>query len=75
MSLSPQLSSLAPHGINKRFQHLRVEYPINSGPFGHKFKVGDTRDVEKADQHYFDLWIHHKLFLTSLALYSEISAV
>jgi hypothetical protein len=25
------------------------------GPFGYKFKVDDTPDVEKADQHYFDL--------------------
>jgi hypothetical protein len=31
--ISPQLPSLAPHCINKPFQHLHVEYLINSGLF------------------------------------------
>jgi hypothetical protein len=53
--ISPQLSLLAPHDINKPFQHLHVDCLINSGPFGYKFKVDDTSDVEKADQHCFDL--------------------
>jgi hypothetical protein len=34
---------------------LHVEYLINSGPFGYEFKVDDTPDVEKADQHGFDV--------------------
>jgi hypothetical protein len=47
-AISPQLSSFAPQGINKPFQHLHIKYLINSGPFGYKFKVDDTSDVEKA---------------------------
>jgi hypothetical protein len=47
--------TLAPRGINKPFQHLHVEYLINSGPFGYKFKENNTPDVEKAAQHCFDL--------------------
>jgi hypothetical protein len=43
-----QLCSLAPHGINMPFEHLHVECLINSGPFRQKFKVNDTRDVEKS---------------------------
>jgi hypothetical protein len=31
---SPQLSSLAPHGINKPFQHFHVECLINMAPSG-----------------------------------------
>jgi hypothetical protein len=46
---------LMPRGINKPFQHLHVEYLINSVPFKYKFKVGDTSDVGKPDQHCFDL--------------------
>jgi hypothetical protein len=45
--ISPQLSSLAPHGINKPFQRLHIECLINSVPFGYKFKVDDTPDVKK----------------------------
>jgi hypothetical protein len=54
-AISPQLSSLAPHSINKPFQHLHVECLSNSGPLGYEFKVGVTPDVEKADQRCFDL--------------------
>jgi hypothetical protein len=53
-AISPQLSSLAPHSIKKPFQHLH-----NSGPFGYKFKVDDTPDVEKADQNYFECELWH----------------
>jgi hypothetical protein len=55
MSDLSQLSSLAPHGINKPFLHLHVECLINSGSFGYKFKVDDTSDVKKANQHCLDL--------------------
>jgi hypothetical protein len=54
-AISAQLTVLVPHGINKRFHHLDVECLINSAPFRHKFKVDDTPDVEKADQHCSDL--------------------
>jgi hypothetical protein len=53
-AISPQLSLLAPHGIIKPLQHLHVGCLINSGSFGYEFKVDDTPDVEKADQHCFD---------------------
>jgi hypothetical protein len=43
-----------PRDISKPFQHHHVECPINGGPFGNKFKVDHTPDVEKADQHCFD---------------------
>jgi hypothetical protein len=48
------LSLLTPHGMNKPFQH-HVACLINSGLFGHEFKMDDTPDVEKADQLFFDL--------------------
>jgi hypothetical protein len=48
-TISPQLSSLVPHGINKHFQHLHIECLINSGAFGNRFKMDDTPDIEKAD--------------------------
>jgi hypothetical protein len=54
-AISPQLSSLSPHGINKDFQHLHAECLINSGPFGYKFKVVAILHVEKVAQHYFHL--------------------
>jgi hypothetical protein len=47
--------SLVPHSINKPFQHLHIERLINSGPFGCKFKVDYTPDVEREAQHCFDL--------------------
>jgi hypothetical protein len=50
-----QLSSLEPHGISKPFQRLQIDFLINSGPFWHKFKVDDAPDIEKADQHCFEL--------------------
>jgi hypothetical protein len=37
------------------FSNLHLGYLINSGPFGYKFKVDDTPDVKKGDQHCFDL--------------------
>jgi hypothetical protein len=33
------------------FQHIHVESLVNRGPFWYKFKVDDTSDFEKADQH------------------------
>jgi hypothetical protein len=83
---SPQLPSLAPHGINMHFQHLHVECLINTGLFGHRFKVDDTADIEKSrstlfwvlhfDVHGFPgLGIHHKLFLISLTFRLAISTV
>jgi hypothetical protein len=53
--MSDLSTTLAPHSNNKPFQHLHAECLINSGPFGHKFEVDDTPDVEKADQHCFDI--------------------
>jgi hypothetical protein len=77
--------SCVPHSINKPFQHLHIERPINGGPLGCKFKVDYTPDVEKEcrivlildfDIHgFFGLGIHHKLFLTSVTFHLEISAV
>jgi hypothetical protein len=61
---SPQLSSLAPHGNNKPFQHLQVVACLNNrGPFGHRFKVDDTADAKKADQHSSNLGVGNPLFL------------
>jgi hypothetical protein len=57
LAISPQLSSLVPHGINKPFQHLHIYFLINIGHLRYKFKVGDTPSVKKADQHCFDLGI------------------
>jgi hypothetical protein len=54
-AISPQLSSLAPHGINTRFQHLHVKYLINSRPFGYRITLDDTPDVQKADHHRIHL--------------------
>jgi hypothetical protein len=85
--VSPELSSLAPHSISKPFQHLRVECLINSVPFWYRFKVDDTTDVAKADQHYFDLELlismvfflpgdsPETVFNTSIMFHSVISAV
>jgi hypothetical protein len=43
---------------------------LNSGPFGYKFKVGDTADVEKADEHYFDFGL--STFMASLETISVV---
>jgi hypothetical protein len=64
-AISPELSSLAPRRINKHFQHLHVECMNNSGSLGYKFKVDDTSNVEKADQHYFDLRLWYPWLLRS----------
>jgi hypothetical protein len=47
---SPRLHLTASINV---FKHLHVECLINSGPFGYEFKVDDTPDVGKADQHCF----------------------
>jgi hypothetical protein len=53
--IAPQLSMLMPHSVNKAFQHLHIECLINSDPLRYKFKVNDTRNVEKVDQQCLDL--------------------
>jgi hypothetical protein len=85
LAISPQLSWLVPYDANKPFQHLCIDYLINSGPFGYRFKVNVTPDVKKAyklflildfDTHgFFALGIHHKLFLTSLMFHLVVSKV
>jgi hypothetical protein len=62
-AISPPLYSLAPHSINKPLQTLHMECLINSGPFGHRFEVDDTTDVEEADQHCFDLGLRNPWLL------------
>jgi hypothetical protein len=62
-AISPQLSSLGPDGINKPYQQLHLKCLISSGPFGYRFKVGDTPDVGKSDQHYFELGLCHPWLL------------
>jgi hypothetical protein len=55
MAITLQLSLLVPYGMNKAFQHLHVECLINGDPLGYQFKMDDTPDVEKVDQHCFEL--------------------
>jgi hypothetical protein len=50
-------------GLTVSIQHLHVECVINSGHFGYRFKVDDTADVEKADQHYLDFGLWHPWLL------------
>jgi hypothetical protein len=61
--ISLQLSLLASHIISMLFQHLHVECVINSGPFGYRFKLDDTPNVKKADQHCFNLGLWHPWLL------------
>jgi hypothetical protein len=64
-AISPLPSLLARHGVNKPSHCYHVECMINSGPFGHRFKLGDTPDVEKAGRHCFDLGFWHSWLLWS----------
>jgi hypothetical protein len=49
--------------LTATIQHLHVERLINSGPFGYKFKLDDTPDVEKVDRHCFHLGLRHPRLL------------
>jgi hypothetical protein len=55
----------------KSVQHLHAECLINSGPFGYKFKVHDTRDVEKSRSTLF--WSYTLTSVASLTLVLTIN--
>jgi hypothetical protein len=75
-AISPQLSPLLLPATISLSNTAQTERLINSGPFGYRFKVDNTADVENADEHCFGLLIsylcllglriHRKLFLTSV---------
>jgi hypothetical protein len=62
-AITPHLYLLAPHFINKPFQHFHMECLINNGSFMYNLIVNDAIDIKKVDEHCFHLGLWHPLLL------------